>query len=175
MSVRAMQHFTALLSLFTGGAAVVLLIARFVPRARPLVAAVGELRLWLAAAVALGATFGSLYFSEHVGYEPCKLCWLQRVHMFPLGLILVVAALRKDLRAAWYAVPVAAVGAAISVWHQLVEHYPQLAGDTCSLTVPCAVPYFRVFGFVTLSFMALTAFIAVIVLLTLPIPASTGD
>jgi disulfide bond formation protein DsbB len=39
----------------------------------------------------LVATVGcliSLYYSEIKGVEPCKLCWLQRVFLFPLPLIL---------------------------------------------------------------------------------------
>lgn len=171
MSTEAMQKFTALLALFTAAGALVLVVLRSIPSARNLVAAVFPYRLWMAAAVALGSTFGSLYFSEHVGYEPCKLCWLQRVHMFPLALILLIGAVRRDAKVAWYAVPIAAIGAAISIWHQLVERYPQLDGDTCSINVPCSVPYFRSFGFVTLSLMALCGFAAIIVLLTISTPS----
>lgn len=34
-------------------------------------------------AVSIIATFGSLYFSEVKHYEPCDLCWLQRIFMYP--------------------------------------------------------------------------------------------
>ena len=33
--------------------------------------------------VSLVATLGSLYFSEIRGFEPCTLCWYQRILMYP--------------------------------------------------------------------------------------------
>ncbi|MEG0381222.1 MAG: disulfide bond formation protein B, partial [Kurthia sp.] len=39
------------------------------------------LMIWV---VALMATLGSLYFSEIRGYEPCELCWYQRIIMYPI-------------------------------------------------------------------------------------------
>ncbi|MCT6817751.1 MAG: disulfide bond formation protein B, partial [Lysinibacillus fusiformis] len=38
----------------------------------------GLLFIWIVSAV---ATLGSLYFSEIRHYEPCKLCWIQRIFM----------------------------------------------------------------------------------------------
>lgn len=48
--------------------------------------------LWL---VSLVATLGSLYFSEVRGYEPCELCWYQRILMYPIVLITLVAYIQK--------------------------------------------------------------------------------
>ena len=47
--------------------------------------------LLLAFATALIATLGSLTYSEILGYEPCKLCWIQRIFMYPQALILGLA------------------------------------------------------------------------------------
>ncbi len=41
--------------------------------------------------ISLIATFGSLYFSEVRGYEPCTLCWYQRILMYPIVLITGIA------------------------------------------------------------------------------------
>ena len=48
---------------------------------------------WLLAmwAAALIATLGSLYFSEIKGYIPCTMCWYQRIFMYPIVLIGLVA------------------------------------------------------------------------------------
>ncbi|MFQ5409937.1 MAG: disulfide bond formation protein B, partial [Anaerolineales bacterium] len=43
--------------------------------------------------VALSAMLGSLYFSEVAGFVPCKLCWYQRILMYPLTLITLVGIL----------------------------------------------------------------------------------
>lgn len=48
--------------------------------------------IWL---VSLVATLGSLYFSEVRGYEPCELCWYQRILMYPILLITTVAYIQK--------------------------------------------------------------------------------
>ncbi|ADY25660.1 disulfide bond formation protein DsbB [Deinococcus proteolyticus MRP] len=68
-------------------------------------------RLYLAWVVALVATLGSLYLSEVLGYRPCKLCWYQRIAMYPLALMLGIAAFRDDLRVRLYAAALALIGA----------------------------------------------------------------
>ena len=50
----------------------------------------------LAWIVAIVTTLGSLYYSEHAGFVPCELCWYQRILMYPLVIVLGVAALRRD-------------------------------------------------------------------------------
>ena len=45
-------------------------------------------RLEMALLIALGATLGSLFFSEIAGLVPCKLCWFQRIFMNPQAVIL---------------------------------------------------------------------------------------
>ena len=41
---------------------------------------------WLVATV---ATVGSLYYSEIANFVPCRLCWYQRIGMYPLAVILL--------------------------------------------------------------------------------------
>ena len=106
--------------------------------------------MWLAFLVAAVATAGSLYFSEVANYVPCRLCWFQRIAMYPLAVILLIAAIRRDRAIRWYAVPLAAVGACVSIYHYLVEWHPRLEGDACDPTNPCSLVWFREFGFVTL-------------------------
>ena len=108
---------------------------------------------------------GSLYFSEVANYVPCRLCWFQRIAMYPLAVILLVAAIRRDRGVRWYAIPLAGLGACVSIYHYLVEWHPQLEGDACDPTNPCSLVWFREFGFVTLALMALCGFVAIIALL----------
>ncbi len=67
-------------------------------------------RLYLAWVVALVATMGSLYFSEVRHFVPCVLCWFQRICMYPLVIVLGVAAFRADLAGRVYALPLAVIG-----------------------------------------------------------------
>lgn len=170
MSVAAMQRFTSLLAFVAGGGALLLVGLRLAGQSgRAALHAVHGAALWLAAAVAVAATAGSLWFSERAKFVPCTLCWYQRIAMYSLALVLVIAAVRRDRAVRWYAVPLAAVGMVISAYHYLVEWHPQLeASDTCDLSVPCTVPWFREFGFVSLAFMALCGFAAILALLLVP-------
>jgi disulfide bond formation protein DsbB len=169
MSVEAMQVFTAMLALAAAALAVFVVVGRLLRgRAGLLDEAlhlIDDAALWLAFLVAGGAMAGSLYFSEVANYLPCRLCWFQRIAMYPLAVILLIAALRGDRAIRWYAIPLAVLGACVSIYHYLVEWHPQLEGDACDPTNPCSLVWFREFGFVTLSLMALCGFAAIIALL----------
>jgi disulfide bond formation protein DsbB len=127
-----------------------------------------EALLPLATAIATVATLGSLYLSEVAGYRPCTLCWYQRIAMYPLVIIVGVAALRRD-RHVWRTVlPLATIGAGVSSWHIVIERVPRLGG-VCDPVAPCAIRWVEELGF-TLPMMALAAFVAVTVLSLLARP-----
>ncbi len=122
--------------------------------------------LWFAGAIALFATLGSLYLSEIVGLIPCKLCWYQRIAMYPSALFLLIAAARKDSRIRLYVATLATIGAGIAVWHRLIQAYPSLDSVACAAVgPPCSSPYIVEFGFITIPYMALSAFLLVLALL----------
>jgi disulfide bond formation protein DsbB len=129
-------------------------------RARQLLVSIRPLALFLAWLVAGVAMIGSLYFSEVAHYEPCRLCWYQRIAMYPIAVILAIAVAKRDYGVRKYVVPIVLLGAVISMYHYLIEWYPNLEGDgTCSVAVPCNFVWFRRFGFVTLPYMALSGFL----------------
>lgn len=114
--------------------------------------------------VATLATLGSLYFSEVAGFVPCTLCWYQRIAMFPLVVILGVAALHGERRAATGAALVAAIGAVIAGYHVVLEWIPSLDSGACAAAAPCTFVWFRVFGVFSLPTLALTAFLLILTL-----------
>lgn len=73
--------------------------------------------LVLAFLIALAATLGALFIGEVLGRMPCTLCWYQRIAMFPLVVILGVAAYRDDLTVRLPAALLALVGLGVAVWH----------------------------------------------------------
>ena len=127
--------------------------------------------LWLAFVVALLATAGSLFFSEVAQYEPCLLCWYQRIAMYPLVVILGLAAWRRDAGAWIYGAALAALGAVISAYHVLLEWFPSLSSGACDPDNPCTLVWFRVFGVFSLPTLALTAFLLILTLVTFRRPA----
>jgi disulfide bond formation protein DsbB len=134
----------------------------------------GPAALWLAFSVALAATAGSLYLSEVAGFIPCTLCWYQRIAMYPLVVVLGIAALRRDAGIRRYVAPIAGIGAVIAAYHVALQRLPGLPSGTCSLDAPCTAIYVERFGFVTIPVMALVAFLAILALL-LGVLSNGGD
>src|SRR3954465_15327787 len=131
--------------------------------------------LSLAWLVALVATIGSLWLSYGAGVTPCRLCWYQRIAMYPMAIVLGIAAWRRDRGVKVYALPVLAIGGTISVWHMLIERFPSLEGGTsCDPANPCAFIWVERFGYLTIPTMALSAFALIAALLLLPQP-EPGD
>jgi uncharacterized membrane protein (UPF0136 family) len=167
VSVVMVERFCALLAIIAGSGAVILLIARLVPGGEPLIDAVRPLRLWLAWLVAAVAMAGSLYFSETANFAPCKMCWFQRIAMYPLAVLLLVAAIRRDFSFRIYAIILATIGGLISTYHYVIEWHPSLGSGACDISAPCTVPWFRQFGFISLPLMALCGFAAMVSLLAI--------
>jgi disulfide bond formation protein DsbB len=172
MSTETAEVFFALLALVAAVGAVGLAVARVLaPRSAGATALVDSFSgpgLALAAVVAATCMAGSLYFSEVADFIPCTLCWYQRIAMYPLAVILAIAAARRDRSVRYYVVPLASIGAAISIYHYVIEWIPEAETGVCSTTIPCSVQWFDpVFGFVSLPFMALCGFALIISLVTL--------
>lgn len=121
--------------------------------------------LYLALAVALTATLGSLYFSEVRGYLPCNLCWYQRILMYPLVVVIAVGLLRQDINLPYYVLPLSLFGQGIATYHYLLEKTNIFAAPTtCQEGIPCTTPWINWMGFITIPFLAMSAFFLITVL-----------
>ncbi|QFT88137.1 Disulfide bond formation protein C [Bacillus sp. THAF10] len=123
--------------------------------------------LLLAAAVtALVAMLGSLYFSEVLMYIPCELCWYQRILMYPLVVLLGIAAIKKDAGIVTYALPFSIIGGSISIYHYLVQKVAFFGENSISCgVVPCTGQYINLLGFITIPFLALIGFTVITIIL----------
>lgn len=121
--------------------------------------------IWIAWTVALVCTVGSLVYSEVLHFVPCRLCWFQRIAMYPLAVILLVGAIRREAVVKFYALPLALIGLAVSIYHNVVQFFPSLEGGSCDPLNPCSARSISVFGFMDLPFMAGAGFIVIAVLL----------
>lgn len=72
---------------------------------------------WL---IALIATVGSLFFGKVLHRSPCSLCWYQRIIMFPLVIILGIAAFRSAYRIIIYVLPLSLIGLGIALFHVIM-------------------------------------------------------
>ncbi|MFJ7728135.1 disulfide oxidoreductase [Neobacillus sp. NPDC097160] len=118
--------------------------------------------LLLAWTAAIIATLGSLYFSEVMHFIPCTLCWYQRIFMYPLAIILGVAAYRNDRGIYKYVLPLSIIGILISGYHTLLQKITYLQQfEMCTSGVPCSKDYINWLGFITIPMLALIAFIII--------------
>ena len=118
---------------------------------------------WLIASV---ATLGSLFFSDVMGFAPCVLCWYQRIAVYPLVLIFGVGLISFDAGVVKYSLPLAIAGWCVALYHTLL--YWGIISKSiqpCSEGVPCTEKYIELFGILSIPFMSLLAFTAIIVML----------
>jgi len=131
-----------------------------------LVAVVRENAMRFTLLLAGTAMAGSLYFSEAANYAPCKLCWYQRICMYPIAIVSLVGVIRRESSPkvrmlAPYVMTLSVMGMCVSTYHYVLEWFPQLETSVCSLDVPCTTVWFREFGFLTLPGMAWVTFASV--------------
>lgn len=124
--------------------------------------------LWIAFAVALTATCGSLFFSEYSNFLPCHLCWLQRYCMYPLVPVLLLAAIFKQRLIAGLGLLMAVAGAGIASWHRYLEANPSLESQGCKAGGGCATNWLIGLApvkYITIPTLSLTAFLLIITML----------
>ncbi|HEX2154870.1 MAG TPA: disulfide oxidoreductase [Acidimicrobiia bacterium] len=160
----AYSTFTAVMALVALGLAVVAVAVRATapPDTR---IALAEPARWLAWMVAAAAMIGSLIYSEIYHFEPCRLCWFQRIAMYPMAAVLLVGAIRRDPSIRLYGLPLSVIGLAISIWHYTIQNFPSLEGGSCDPANPCSAKLVDMFGFVSIPFMAGAGFLLITVLL----------
>src|SRR5690625_2490000 len=101
-----------------------------------------ETLMMLVWAIALLAMMGSVFYSEIMGYEPCELCWVQRILMYPLVVIYGVAALKKNVSIALPGLILSGIGMFVSIYHYMIQKLTVLqASGGISGVVPCIMDY----------------------------------
>lgn len=118
---------------------------------------------WLLVSV---STTGSLFFSYVLEFEPCILCWYQRICLFPLVLILGAGLFPFDRSVIRYALPLAIAGGLTAFYHTLL--YAGIIPENiqpCSKGVSCTEKYIELFGFVSIPMLSFFAFATVVALL----------
>lgn len=116
--------------------------------------------------VALVAMLGSLFYSEVAGFDPCKLCWLQRIFMYPQAIIFGLALLKRDRHLSDYGIVLSSVGAVIAGYHYLLQRgiAPAASCGVVGYSVSCARVFVMNFGYITIPLMAFSAFLLILLL-----------
>lgn len=114
--------------------------------------------------VALTSTVVSLIYSDIIGYEPCKLCWVQRIFLYPQVIILGLALWKKTKDSEVYCLALSVIGGVIAAYHFYGQSFNPNALPACDFAggASCAIRFFVEFGYVTIPMMSLTAFLLII-------------
>lgn len=120
------------------------------------------------------AVASSLTYSDFFHMNPCKLCWYQRIFIFPQVILLGMALLKKqnDIIVD-YSLVLACIAIPISIFHYLLQvtDAPAVhAFAPCDVTgqaPSCSSYYVHMYGYVTIPLMALTASSLVVLLMLL--------
>ena len=111
--------------------------------------------LWVAWVLAVGATAGSLLYSEVIGFNPCQLCWYQRAVWYPLVVILPFFAWKRNTKAAGWLLGFVGVGWLIAAYHYTIQNLPSLDAGACNEATPCTLRWVWEFGFISIPMMSL--------------------
>jgi disulfide bond formation protein DsbB len=90
--------------------------------------------------------------------------------MYPLAVLLPLAAVRRDASIRVYGLVLAALGLAVSAWHNIIETRPHLSSGGCDPDNPCTIRWVEGLGFWTIPRMAALSFVLIIVALWLDRP-----
>jgi disulfide bond formation protein DsbB len=136
----------------------------------------GKYAIWLGFVISLGATLTSLLYSDVIGFDPCTLCWVQRLFIYPQVILFGLALWRKERVIVDYSLALSIVGGLIAVYHYYGQMFntgalPCKAAEGVS---PCAIRFFVEFGYVTIPMMSLTAFMLLIAFMALSKKYSKG-
>jgi disulfide bond formation protein DsbB len=128
------------------------------------VAFVREKGILLGVGISLFTVLGSLFYSLVLGFEPCELCWWQRIFLFtPLGLFLV-AWKRGDKKVFSYVLPLAILAGVIALYQILAQTTGISLLDCTAEGGACSKVYVNAFGYVTIPVMGLTSALYLILL-----------
>jgi|SRR5690606_7507157 len=135
-----------------------------------------ENSLLLIFTVSFVATLGSLYFSEIRGYEPCELCWYQRILMYPIVLMTLIAYIQKNARIAVTTAVFSCIGACLSLYHYGIQKLDFLSdvAPACG-RISCTGQYINWFGFMTIPLLAFISFVLIAITSFYLLKVSKGE
>lgn len=137
----------------------------FKKKRHPVVSFIQKHGLLLAFLIALSSVLGSLFYSQIAGFAPCDLCWIQRIFMYPLVVLLIVAFIKKDSHITDYLLSLSVIGFLISLYHNYMYYDNGGLAAFCQLggaQVSCIKRYVFEFGYITIPMMSATAFLLII-------------
>ena len=142
----------------------ILLFALIFARESSLVKWLGTNAVLISFLATLSAIAGSLFYSNIIGFDPCVLCWWQRIFMYPQFIIFAMAVIKRRSDIFLYTLPLSVIGALIAIYQILLPYIESYGLGCGATTVSCTKLYINAFGYITIPVMSLTIFATLILL-----------
>lgn len=116
--------------------------------------------------LAFAATFGSLAYSQVMGYPACILCWIQRIFMYPEVALFGIALWHNNRKVFPYALLLAILGGAVALYNWVKDMLAIYTNMSLACPVVPGLPscdhiYVDEFGYITIAMLSLNAFILI--------------
>lgn len=149
------------------GAAVLLLTYFFpslVPQAERLASLTEKRGLGLVFLLTAGGIALTLFYSDVLGFEPCPLCWWQRIFLYPQAILFGMALGREQYRAAAidFSIVFSVFGAAIALYQHALQMLPSGSLPCPATGASCAQRLVFEFDYITFPLMAFSLFVFLI-------------
>ena len=122
----------------------------------PFIRFVHKYALWFGFGLSSLAIVGSLLYSNFIGFEPCTLCWWQRIFIYPQAVLFLVAIIKKDRGIFDYALPLSIAAFILSLY----QSYSNFSGTSVlpctAVGGACSRVYVLEYGYITIPLMSFT-------------------
>lgn len=111
------------------------------------------------AAMFIGSALGSLIYEYGFGYEPCLLCWYQRIFIFSIAILSLTTDIRKNKVFQKQVLILSILGTLVAILHNYIDIIPS-GLDVCGAGPSCLKRYIYEFGYITIPMASLTVLLA---------------
>lgn len=112
----------------------------------------------------IGGSAASFVYQYGFGYEPCLLCWYQRILIIPIAILCLTGDIRKSPLLRTQVLTLAIIGLLVALFHNYIDIFPT-GLDVCGAEgVSCLKRYVYEFGYITIPMMSATTLLAGILL-----------
>lgn len=170
MNTESIQFINTLFSLGTLGfmaCSLLLLIGILSKDKGPIFSWVAKNSLILVLLISLAGVTGSLIYQYGIGFAPCVLCWYQRIVLYPIAIISLVALIKKHshIEVSSYAMVLAIIGLVIAAYHNFEKIMGEDLISCDAFGASCLQNYVKGFGFIDIPVMSLVFFILIILII----------
>lgn len=115
------------------------------------------------ATIFISSVLISLVYEYILGFEPCLLCWYQRIAIFGIAILSLSSDFRKNKLLQKQIIIFAILGLVVALVHNYIDIFPT-GVDICGSGPSCLKRYVYEFGYITIPMMSFTVLLSGLVL-----------